>query len=112
MEYPPTGTRVKAGILDFLLIVSIWTLTAYVIDSVGGAPGWLRGAVFVIMVYLYDPLSVGFWGGTLGHRLLGVEVRKFSNPKERINLLMATLRVMVKYLLGGHQHHCELRQRR
>ena len=100
MNYPPTGTRLKAGIIDFLFIVSIWTLTAFVIDSVGGAPNWLRGAVFVVMVYLYDPLSVGFWGGTLGHRLLGVEVRRNSQPEARVNLLLATLRVMIKYFLG------------
>jgi len=101
MEYPPAGTRVKAAIIDFLLMLLVFTLTAYVIDAIGGAPNWLRASIFVLMVYLYDPLAVGLRGGTLGHHLLGVEVRSHSNQEKRINLLIATLRVMVKYVLGG-----------
>lgn len=99
-QYPPPGIRVKAAFVDVILLLLVFTLTAYVIDSAGGAPSWLRATIFVVMLYLYDPLAVGLFGGTIGHHFFGVEVRQYSDQSSRINLLMAGLRVVIKYALG------------
>jgi uncharacterized RDD family membrane protein YckC len=100
MEYPPTGYRVKSGIIDAVLILTIFTFAVFVIDSVGGAPSWVRASIFILCLYIYDPLTIGLFGGTLGHHLMKVEVRRFSDKNKRIGLPLASLRVIAKYILG------------
>ena len=53
MEYPAPIYRIKAFLLDYVLILI--TLMAFLVESVGDAPNWLRGLVFLGLVYLYEP---------------------------------------------------------
>ena len=82
-------------------MIIVFTLFAFLIDGYGGAPAWLRATVYVLMIYLYEPLSVNWRGGTVGHRLLGLEVRRFSNPSRRLDLLRCSVRILFKLVLGG-----------
>lgn len=52
------------------------------------------------MIFLYDPLLTSIAGNTIGHRLMGLTVRKFDNPYRNISLGNAILRFSVKALLG------------
>jgi uncharacterized RDD family membrane protein YckC len=52
------------------------------------------------MFYLYDPLLTAMSGGTLGHRLMKLTVRKFKKPASRISFGQAYVRFLTKGLFG------------
>ncbi|OEJ99762.1 RDD family protein [Roseivirga misakiensis] len=100
MNYPATSFRVKASLIDAVLILLIMVISAYLIDSVGAVPDWVRAMVMIILFVIYEPLTVGIAGGTLGHRIQGLEVRRVSDTSQRIGLMMAIIRVVFKFALG------------
>lgn len=52
------------------------------------------------MIYLYDPIFTSFTGGTLGHKLMKLKVKKFEQSDKNISLISAFLRFLVKGMLG------------
>lgn len=100
MEYPTTNYRVKAAVVDIVVVLLIFVIASYAIDSVGGAPSWLRILILVGALYLYEPLMITMQGGTLGHTLMGLKVARFSDHRKKLNLLIAGLRFVIKYFLG------------
>ena len=99
-EYPGIVTRIQALFVDLIVMLLIFTLAAYIIDFAGGAPGWLRGSVLFTMVFLYDPLTLSLYGGTLGHYLMGIRVKREDDLSKNIMLPLAFLRLFFKSLLG------------
>lgn len=100
MEYPTTNYRIKAAVLDGVVVLLIFVIVSFAIDSAGGAPVWLRILILVGGVYLYEPLMISMLGGTLGHKLMGLKVTRFSDQQKRLNPLIAGLRFIIKYFLG------------
>lgn len=100
MEYPTTNYRIKAALLDAVVVFLIFVIVSFAIDSAGGAPSWLRILIFVGGVYLYEPLMISMLGGTLGHKFVGLKVMRFSDQQKRLNPLIACLRFIIKYFLG------------
>lgn len=100
MQYPPTIFRVKAALIDAVLILLLMVISAYAIDIAGEVDDWVRVTIMIVLFIIYEPLTVGLYGGTFGHRVQGLEVRKVSDTSERIGLLMAIIRVVFKFVLG------------
>jgi uncharacterized RDD family membrane protein YckC len=48
---------------------------------------------------VYEPLLITY-SATLGQYIIGIRVRSSRNPKKRINLLQAYIRIIVKFFLG------------
>lgn len=99
-DYPGIVTRIQALFVDLIIMLLIFTLVAYVIDFAGGAPGWLRGTILFAMVILYDPLTLSLYGGTLGHYLMGIRVKRSSDVSKNILLPFAFFRFFFKTMLG------------
>lgn len=100
MEYPKTSFRIKASLVDIILILSVMVFSAYAIDSIGGVPDWVRIAIMVLLFIVYEPMMVSKYGGTIGHRILGVKVTKSSDTTGRLNLPVAIIRSVLKFVLG------------
>lgn len=100
MEYPPTLFRIKAIMIDVIFILVMMVAAAYAIDAVGGVADWIRITIMSLLFIVYEPFMVSAYGGTLGHRLQGLEVRRVSDTSERIGVLMAIIRVIFKFVLG------------
>ncbi|MCG3167078.1 MAG: hypothetical protein POELPBGB_02861 [Bacteroidia bacterium] len=99
-EYPSISTRIQALFIDLVIMLLIFTLTAYLINLAGGAPAWLRGGILITMFFLYDPLAIAFFGGTLGHYAVGIRVKRSNNQSKNVLLPLTFLRFFFKTMLG------------
>ncbi len=63
-------------------------------------PDYIRLLAFVLIFILYDPLLTSIFGGTVGHMLLGIRVKRESDTQMNIPFLLAIVRFIVKVLLG------------
>jgi uncharacterized RDD family membrane protein YckC len=99
-EFPSLALRIKALFVDVLVMLIIFAVGATIIDFVGGAPNWVRGTILIFMLYFYDPFFTSFNGGTLGHYLMGLRVKRFISPTKNITLLAALFRFFIKGMLG------------
>lgn len=97
--YPKLLRRLQGLFIDGLIvpIAAIGTLVA--LTYAGIESTWIKVACPMLVVLLLDPVAVSMTGGSIGHHLTGLRVRK-ERVDERINVLAATVRFVVKMLFG------------
>jgi uncharacterized RDD family membrane protein YckC len=78
----------------------IFSIASILIDKIDEFPTWLRVAIFVFCLYIYDPLLIAQAGGTIGHHILGIRVKKVKQPEKNLNMLQASIRFITKLTLG------------
>jgi uncharacterized RDD family membrane protein YckC len=98
--FPSLLSRVKAVVIDFIVILMIFSIASVVIDKMGEVPTWIRVAIFVFCIYIYDPLLIALSGGTIGHHFLGIRVKKVNQPNKNISVPQASIRFITKFTLG------------
>jgi uncharacterized RDD family membrane protein YckC len=98
--FPTLVARIKALFIDILIMLAIFTAASLLIDSIGDVPGFARGFVLIFMLYLYDPLMTSLTGGTLGHKLMKLKVKRYNDPERNISMPRAFLRFIIKTALG------------
>lgn len=98
--FPSLLVRVKALFVDLLIVLLIFSVTSVLMGKFNGIPDWLRGLIFVFSVYIYEPLFISLFGGTIGHNILGINIRKVDKPNEKVNIFQSAIRSIVKYSLG------------
>lgn len=99
-EYPLLLKRIQALLIDFLLILVSMVLLSQLFSFIKEIPDGLRMGAFVAIFFLYDPFLTAAFGGTLGHRIVGIRVRKASAENENIHFFGALLRFVCKSFLG------------
>ena len=76
----------------------------YIISEVfaliGGANDNTKIIISVFIFVLYDPLFTTIYGGTIGHTLTNISVRKAKNINKNIALSLAIIRFLLKVTLG------------
>ncbi len=100
MEYPYLLDRVKAVTIDFLLILLIFVLFSYIFEVFDAVPTALRVLVYLGCAFVYEPLMVSR-GGTIGHRLMGLTVKKARDFNKNLSFGVAIMRFIIKAPLGG-----------
>ena len=60
----------------------------------------MRKLAFVFVFFLYEPIFVGVFGGTIGHFIMNLRVRKNSDHAKKISIFSAVFRFAIKLLLG------------
>lgn len=98
--YPGVFDRVKAIVTDGIILLIFMFVTSSVFSGFESVPDFARVFAFVFIFLLYDPLLTSFWGGTIGHRLIGIRVRKERDEQRNISFPLAVLRYIVKATLG------------
>jgi uncharacterized RDD family membrane protein YckC len=98
--FPNLLTRVKALMIDVIVILVIFSMASIIIGAIGEVPSWIRGLIFIFSLYLYEPILITLFGGTVGHHVLKVNIKKLKNPELKLNIFQASLRFITKYLLG------------
>lgn len=99
-QYPSLLKRIQALFIDFVLILLIFLFSSMIIGMIGGAATEIKVAIFVFCVCIYEPMLVAFTGGTIGHKMLGIQVKSYEDPDHNISIFSAIVRVFVKALLG------------
>lgn len=100
MNYPSLLKRVQALVIDFIILLVVFSVTSLLIGFFGDPPVAVRVIVFVFMFYLYEPLLISLTGGTIGHRLIKLRVCDYDNQQKNINIFKASFRFIIKGALG------------
>ena len=100
---PQLIKRIKSMMLDTVLIIFLMFLMSLILGVLNIESGLVRG-ICLGLVVLYEPILVTF-GGTIGHRIMGLRVRSFSSystdkSENSINFFYSLIRFATKILLG------------
>jgi uncharacterized RDD family membrane protein YckC len=99
-NYPGVFDRVKAMVTDGIVIIVFMFVASYIFSLFESVPDYARIIVFVFIFLLNDPLFTSIFGGTIGHMMIGIRVKRESNEQKNIPFPFAILRFVVKALLG------------
>jgi uncharacterized RDD family membrane protein YckC len=99
-NYPGVYDRVKAIVVDAFVLILFMMMASYVFSLFENVPDIIRVIAFVFIFFLYDPIFTCTFGGTLGHMLIGIRVRRESDETKNIRFPKAVLRYIVKAVLG------------
>jgi|GEM_PF-5620162 len=76
INYPGVLVRIKAAIIDSLVIIAIMAVLTTLFSKFEYVPDNLRIAGFIFTFILYDPLCTSILGGTIGHIIMGSSSKK------------------------------------
>jgi uncharacterized RDD family membrane protein YckC len=99
-NYPGVFDRIKAIMTDGIVIVVYMFVASYIFSLFESVPDNARIIAFVFIFLLYDPIFTSLFGGTIGHMMLGIRVKRESDEQKNILFHKAILRYLVKVLLG------------
>lgn len=99
-NYPGVSDRFKAIVTDGIIIVIFMFIASYIFSLFESVHNYARIIAFVFIFLLYDPLFTSIFGGTIGHMMLGIQVKRESNEQKNILFPLALLRYIVKATLG------------
>ncbi|MBK6339907.1 MAG: RDD family protein [Bacteroidetes bacterium] len=99
-NYPGISERIKAMLTDSIVVVGFIYLASYVFSLFETIPDSVQIIAFVFIFFLYDPIFTSFFGGTIGHMLLGIRVKRESDEQKNIQFHLAIIRYFFKAFLG------------
>lgn len=98
--YPGVSQRIIAMCLDGAVLLILLMGFSYIFSLFNDPPVYAKMFAFLFCVLLYDPLFTTLFGGTIGHMMQGIRVKKQSNETENIIFQKALLRYVIKAFLG------------
>ncbi|WP_299437218.1 RDD family protein [uncultured Aquimarina sp.] len=98
--YPGLFDRVKAVIVDSIVLIIFMIIITDIFSTFENVHDNARIIAFLFIFLLYDPICTSIFGGTIGHILIGIRVRRENNRKKNILFPVALLRYLVKASLG------------
>lgn len=99
-SYPHVSDRAKAVVIDSIVIITELVLITYIFSLFENVPDVAKKIAFVFIFFLYDPIFTSFFGGTIGHMIMNIRVRRNRNEQKNILLPLAIIRFIVKAFLG------------
>lgn len=97
-DLPDLIVRVKAIFLDTLFIVVLMAVFSSLFETMDYEGEKLR-VYALLLILLYDPAMVSL-GGRIGHRLMKLRVRRFSDESKNPIFPIAIIRFLGKSFLG------------
>lgn len=97
--YPRLIRRIQAVLIDSLILPIAVISALYFSTALGVEAGSLKIAVVVGVVFFLEPVLVSVTGGTIGHHINNLKIRR-SGADKRLNIILASIRYVVKMILG------------
>jgi uncharacterized RDD family membrane protein YckC len=97
--YPEITKRVRAIFLDGFILIGLMTLSAIVFSVLDPVPNAIPMCL-LLLFFLYDPILVSVFGGTIGHICNGMRVKDFNNQLKNLSFTKALWRFLVKSFWG------------
>ncbi len=96
--YPNIGKRVKASLVDSLIIITAMSLMTTVYFYIGVETPVIV-LLICIVIFFYEPVLVSWKGKTFGHKMFNFQVLDVKT-KENISFPKAIVRFVIKSILG------------
>lgn len=100
IKYPDVSDRVKAAVADACVMIAFMLLLSVIFSKFEHVPDYARIIGFIFIFGLYDPLFTNIFGGTIGHMIMKIQVKRIKSQEKNIVLPLAMIRFVVKTLLG------------
>jgi len=100
VHYPSLVRRVQPIFIDTMLIIIVMLSASVILNNIQNTPDWIRIALFVFLFFIYEPVFMAFTAGTIGNRLMGIQVKQAASEAKRPTLLQAYIRFVFKLFLG------------
>ncbi|MFT5724934.1 MAG: putative RDD family membrane protein YckC [Bacteroidia bacterium] len=97
---PGVSDRVRAAVTDSIVMIVLSVIASQFLNNYPGEFEVLRGVLLVLIFGLYDPLLTALIGGTIGHRIMGLRVRRQNDESKNIPIHVAIIRYALKVALG------------
>ena len=59
-----------------------------------------RIILFILLFYLYEPILVSRYSGTIGHKIIGIKVKLYTDSNKNIGFFRALFRFYLKTVFG------------
>ncbi len=100
IEYAELIDRIKAAFSDMVVLVILMYAATTVLSSFEYVPIEARIAAFVGIFFIYEPLFISAFGGTIGHYVNGLRVKRSKDYSKNIIFPWAIVRYAAKIFLG------------
>lgn len=100
IKYAELMDRIKAVFTDLIVYFLLAMLVTSLLSSMENPPVNLRITAFIVIFGLYDPLFTSLFGGTIGHLVNGLRVKRDSDTTRNVIFPFAIVRFVVKTFLG------------
>ena len=97
--YPKAIRRVQSASIDGVIIPVAAIVSLIIMSYAGMDNGYVKALIAGIVILVLEPFAVSVTGGTIGHHLVGLRVRRVDHDRN-INLLVALIRFVVKVVFG------------
>ncbi len=92
--------RLKAYFLDWVVLIILMIVIAQILEFSSQSLPRVRILSLLGLFALYEPLMLSIFGGTLGHFVVGLRVRRNNDYSKNLFILAAFIRLLVKFTLG------------
>lgn len=99
-EYAGVAERIKAMFIDNMVIIFLLYIATKILSGYEHLPDWSRPMAFILIFLLYDPLFTSAFGGTIGHMMIGIRVKRQKDQTRNILFPLAVIRYFVKIVMG------------
>ncbi|MEQ8365048.1 MAG: RDD family protein [Cyclobacteriaceae bacterium] len=99
-NYPGVLMRVKAVIADSVVLLVFMIGVTFIFNKFENVNDNLRIAAFLFIFVFYDPIFTSLFGGTIGHKMNGICVRRGSNHERNVIFPLTLIRFITKAFLG------------
>ena len=99
-NYPGVIERVKAVTFDGIVYIGLMYMISYFFLLFEKVNDGARAFAFIFIFLIYEPIFTSLFGGSIGHMLTGIRVKRELNENKNIFFPKAILRCVVKLFLG------------
>lgn len=99
-EYAGVADRIKAMFIDNLVIIFLLFMVTKILSGYEPLPDWTRPMALILIFLLYDPLFTSAFGGTIGHKMIGIRVNRQKDQSRNLPYPLAVIRYFIKLVMG------------
>ncbi len=100
LNYSPIQNRIKAATVDSIILIVAMYFVSELFSQIGEISNTIKIITTCLIFFLYDPLMTSIYGGTIGHSVSKITVRKDDESGNTISFPVALGRFVLKFSLG------------
>lgn len=100
MNYASLSDRIKAFTIDQILLIVTMFITSELLSNFENVPTSIRIILFISFFFLYEPICISFFKGTIGQQYINIKVEKDNDQGTAVNFFLVIIRNLLKYSLG------------